>query len=250
MTGFVRPVAIFEHEPHIQPGRFRAWLQAQGFPFALIRIHAGDAVPAEPRKYSGLCFMGGTMSVNDDLPWIAEELELIRLADAAGIPVIGHCLGGQLIAKALGAAVSRARFKEVGWTSVRATDARLARQWLGEAVEAIEVFQWHGETFELPAGAQCFLANDFCARQAYVIERDGFAHLGMQFHIEMTPELVRDWSGRASNQAEIELDLQRQPEGGIQRALEQQADLEARAARLAACADALYSRWARGLSRA
>ncbi|HWI14667.1 MAG TPA: energy transducer TonB [Burkholderiales bacterium] len=109
----MKPVAIFRHLATEGPGYFATYLERHDVPWELVSIDAGDAVPSDPRTYSGLCFMGGPMSVNDDLPWIRDELELIRRAVDADVPVIGHCLGGQLMAKALGGVVTRNRVKAI-----------------------------------------------------------------------------------------------------------------------------------------
>jgi GMP synthase-like glutamine amidotransferase len=243
----MRPVLIVQHQADVAPGRFAQWLTARGLPYETVRIHAGDAVPATAAGYSGLCFMGGEMSVNDPLPWIAQELALIRDADARGIAVIGHCLGGQLLAKALGGEVRRHRLKEIGWGRVLPADDALARDWLGEPAGEVEVFQWHGDAFDLPPGARQLCTNAWCTHQAFVVQRADCAHLGMQFHIEMTPDLVRLWSGKSSSQDEIE--AERRATGGpaVQSPAEQCADLEARCARMGKVAERLYERWARGL---
>jgi len=245
----MKPIAIFQHEPDAPPAFFETWLSAQGLPFSILRIDRGERVPAVPTAFSGLCFMGGGMSVNDPLPWIDDECALIRAADAAGVPVIGHCLGGQLLAKAFGAPVTRNPVKELGWQRLSVTDSEVAAQWLGDdAHTQAEWFQWHGDTFALPAGARNFLASALCPHQAYVIERAGFAHLGMQFHCEMTPPLVVEWVG-PDGRREIDEERARTGGPGVQAPEAICADLGARAARLNALASRLYARWVRGLAR-
>src|SRR3970040_2627743 len=91
----MKPVAIFRHAPTEGPGYFATVLERHHVPWRLIKVDAGEAVPADPRAFSGLALMGGPMSVNDDLPWIAPVLQLIRSGVAAHVPVLGHCLGGQ-----------------------------------------------------------------------------------------------------------------------------------------------------------
>jgi GMP synthase-like glutamine amidotransferase len=243
----VRPVLVVQHEADVAPGRFALWLAARDLPTVTLRLHEGDVVPSSAAPYAGLCFMGGTMSVNDPLPWIAQELALIRDADAGGVPVIGHCLGGQLLAKALGAEVQRHHIKEIGWGRARIVDAALAREWLGETGGEVEVFQWHGDAFGLPPQSRLLCTNDWCAHQAFVVPRASTAHLGMQFHIEMTPELVRLWSGKPQARAEIE--AERQATGGpaVQSPSEQIEGLELRCARMGKVAERLYERWAQGL---
>ena len=141
------------------------------------------------------------------LPWIDEELALMRDADQRGVPIIGHCLGGQLLAKAFGAHVTRSAMKEIGWSDVEVDDVQLAREWIGSE-PVFDLFQWHGDAFALPVGARRFLTSSLCANQAFVIDRGHHAHLGMQFHVEMTPSLVNGWvsdSGRhARNRCSVQ----------------------------------------------
>ncbi len=248
IDGIARPVAIFQHDRDVGPGYFERWLQRRGLSYEKIRIDRGEPVPADARAFSGLCFMGGSMSVNDPLPWIEPACALIRAADAAGVPVLGHCLGGQLLAKALGARVTRSAVKEIGWGALRVTDASLAAEWLGvESVAGVEFFQWHGDAFEPPPGGRNFLASDFCAYQAYVIDRGGYAHLGMQFHCEITPALVNAWVADVTWIAEVE--EERRTNGGpaVQDAVEMLRDVHARTSKMNVLAARLYDRWSRGL---
>jgi GMP synthase-like glutamine amidotransferase len=245
-----KPVAIVQHEADVAPGYFAHWLESQGIAATLIRIHVGDPVPADPLAFSGLCFMGGTMSVNDPLPFIAKALELIRRADAAAVPVIGHCLGGQLLARALGGAVRRNPVKEIGWSRLTVTDAALAHDWLGVEVPEVEMFQWHGDTFDLPPGAANFLSSGLCARQAFVVARNGFAHLGMQFHCEMTPQLVQRWIADPDAEPAIVADRGGDRGPGVQSDDEILRDLPARTERMNRLAAQLYSRWWRGVESA
>ena len=245
----MKPVAIFQHESDAPAGFFETWLQQQRIACEVVRIDLAQPVPADARAYSGLCFMGGAMSVNDPLPWIDEEFALIRDADARGVPVIGHCLGGQLLARALGGSVRRNPVKEIGWHTVEVTDAALARKWLGVDADknALGFFQWHGDTFELPPGARNFLGSALCARQAYVIERAGFAHLGMQFHCEMTPALVEAWTRSGGEEIAAERAATGGP--GVQSAQQMTASSVRRAERMHALSRRLYERWADGLRR-
>ena len=186
------------------------------------------------------------MSVNDDLPWIGQVLQLIREADAAGIPVIGHCLGGQLMARAFGGTVGRNPVKEIGWGRVAVTEPRLAREWLGATPAEIEMFQWHGDSFALPARATNFLASRWCDNQAFVLEHAGVAHIGMQFHCEATPEIVRHWTSDDTWYDEVR--AEREATGGpaVQDAEAMRDDLEARCAAMHVLAGRIYARWWRG----
>lgn len=196
-------------------------------------------MPRDPRHFSGLCFMGGPMSVNDELPWIPLALELTREAVRKDIPVIGHCLGGQLMSKAFGGVVRANPYKEIGWGEVRVADNGVAREWLGD-VQAFETFQWHGETFSIPPGGTRILQNAHCENQAFALGK----HLGLQCHVEMTDELVRVWvrggaeeiRGAAGSPA-------------VQAAGEITRDLDARLERLHQVADVLYDKWTESLNR-
>lgn len=234
------PVLIFRHSPTEGPGYFTTFLDRHGIPWQLVRIDAGDAVPENLSGISGLCLMGGPMSVNDDLPWIPPLLALIRQAVAANVPVIGHCLGGQLMSKALGGTVGKNPLKEIGWGDVRITDADAARPWLGEAAQPMLAFHWHGETFSLPAGARRILESAYCANQAYVLNDH---HIAMQCHVEMTPELIASWCDHGA----AEIAASDSP--GVQSPEAIQADISARTNRLHQLADKIYSRWIQGLSQ-
>ena len=238
----MKPVAIFRHSPTEGPGHFATYLDARRIPWTLIRLDEGDAVPATPAANSGLCFMGGPMSVNDDLPWIAPVLALIRSAVEIGIPVIGHCLGGQLLSRALGGTVSRNPVKEIGWGVIRpeAGDAArdIVRDWLGDTGEFLS-FHWHGETFTLPKGAVRLAHSDYCANQAFVIGRS----LGMQCHVEITPEMITTWCR--------DWDSEKAAGSGpsVQTPAEMQAGMAEKAEALHVVSERLYDRWIRGLSR-
>jgi GMP synthase-like glutamine amidotransferase len=242
----MKPILIVQHEADTGPGSFLQWANAQGLPTQIVRVDQGETVPASPQAFAGICSLGGSMSVNDPLPWIEAECALMRAADRGGVPIIGHCLGGQLLARALGGRVQRNPVKEIGWGDVRATDVALATEWMGDVSATFRVFQWHGDTFEPPPGARSFLASEFCAQQAFVIDRGRFAHLGMQFHCEMTPALVRDWVRTGA----AEVASERAMNGGpaAQEAADVLIDVDRKADELSRLAARLYARWARGLA--
>lgn len=233
----MKPVAIFRHAPTEGPGYFATFLSQHGIPWVLVKIDQGQPLPQQAGDYSGLVFMGGPMSVNDDLPWIPQALGLIRQAVKQEIPVLGHCLGGQLMAKALGGEVRKNPVKEIGWGEVTVEDNPAAKEWLGNSLKSFLSFHWHGETFTLPRGAERILSGQRCENQAFALG----GHLGLQCHVEMTPELVKSWCETGAR----EIAANRGP--SVQTALEMQADLENRVPRLQRIADRLYSRWVKGL---
>ena len=183
----MKPVAIFRHFHSEGPGYFAIALERRGIPWRLVRLDAGDTVPAEPHGFSGIAFMGGPMSVNDRLPWIDPVLRLIRTSVDTDVPVIGHCLGGQLMAAALGGVVKANPVKEIGWGTVNLTNVPAARRWFGADLAEFTGFHWHGETFSIPPGAERVLSGPYCDNQAFALHK----HFGMQCHIEMTAELTR-----------------------------------------------------------
>ncbi|WP_445345314.1 type 1 glutamine amidotransferase [Acinetobacter bohemicus] len=134
-----------------------------------------------------LIIMGGEMSVNDEVnfPWLKIEKRWLRRYLSMGKPAIGLCLGGQLIANALGAAVSRSEKQELGWTGVRKVNYVPAECF--ELPAEFNVMQWHSETFEIPKGAIHLAENDVCRNQMYQIGKNV---LGFQFHPEITPEAL------------------------------------------------------------
>jgi len=235
----MKPVAIFRASPTEGPGYFATYLERHSIAWQLVALDAGGRVPRDARKYSGLAFMGGPMSVNDDLPWIAPALELARDAVRKDVPLLGHCLGGQLISRALGGKVGAAPVKEIGWGEVRVADNEVAREWLGD-VQSFLSFQWHGETFSIPPGATRVMENPHCANQGFAIGR----HFGMQCHVEMTEELVLSW---LSTGAEEIAASRRSP--AVQEPDEIRRELAPRLAALHEVANRIYDRWSEGLSK-
>ncbi len=240
----MKPIAIFRASSSEGPGYFATYLARRGIEWQLVELDAGESVPRDARKSSGLVFMGGPMSVNDSLPWIAPALELARDAVRKDVPLLGHCLGGQLMAKALGGVVRANAVKEIGWGEVRVCDNEVARGWMGDAgageAQGFESFHWHGETFSIPPGGTRVLENAHCANQAFALGK----HFGMQCHVEMTRELIESWL--ESGAREI---AESRASPGVQDPAEIRRDLEARLARLGGIADRIYERWIEGLSR-
>ena len=179
------------------------------------------------------------MSVNDDLPWIPPELALIRAAVDQDVPVLGHCLGGQLIAKALGAEVTRNPVKEIGWGRVDVLGNAVASEWFGEGVKSFECFHWHGERFAIPDGATRVLASPHCENQAFALG----PHLAMQCHVEMTPELIRAWCREWGK--EVSVLARRMPSVQTPEQMTDAVDEKTRA--LNEMADRVYDRWVTGL---
>ena len=233
----MNPIAIFRHLPHEGAGYLAEFLAERDIPMQLIAIDAGDAIPTRASDYAGLVFMGGNMSVNDDLPWIPQSLALIRDAVAHDVPVLGHCLGAQLLSKALGGQVTLNPVKEIGWGEVQVADSDTARVWFGD-ITAFPAFHWHGETFSLPAGAELILSSAYCSHQAYAVG----AHLGLQCHVEMTEAMIEVWC--IEGREEI-LSSLRSP--AVQSVDMMRSGKTIHLSNLRRVADLLYSNWLRGV---
>jgi GMP synthase-like glutamine amidotransferase len=235
----MRPIAIFRFSETEDPAHFAQWLDGASLAWQLIAIDKGDGIPPDPRAFSGIGMMGGPMSANDALPWIEPLSRLLREAIDEDIPVIGHCLGGQLLARALGARVTRTPVPEIGWIDVETTDADAAQAWFGGRARFTS-FQWHYDVFDLPDGATRVLTNAFNANQAYVV---GERHIGFQCHIEMTADLVETWCRTGAEETTGPGTSSRQSRDEMLR------DLNARVAALQAVAGGVYARWSQGLRR-
>jgi GMP synthase-like glutamine amidotransferase len=176
-----------QHVPFEGLGCIEPWLVAARNEITYTRLFEAAELP-EPGTVGFLLVLGGPMSVNDEaeFAWLAPEKRFIRRVIEAGTPVLGICLGAQLIANALGARVSRNREKEIGWFPVEATPANGAA--LFRFPPSAEVFHWHGETFDLPPGAVRLARSTGCENQAFQLGR---AVLALQFHLETTPVAAR-----------------------------------------------------------
>jgi len=235
----MKPVVIFRHVATEGPGYFATYLSRHGIPWQVIKIDEGEGVPDNPRAFSGMAFMGGPMSVNDALPWIPQALNLIAAAADAGVPVIGHCLGGQLMSKALGGTVTRNAVREIGWGRVDVDGHQLARAWFGGLPASFDAFHWHGETFSVPPGAARLLSSSYCENQAFALG----PHLAMQCHVEMTEALIRLWCqdwGKEVTAIAAKVPSVQTPE-------EMMGAIGQKVGALHAVADLIYDRWTQGL---
>jgi len=228
----MKPILIVTHVDHEGPGYLAEVLERKAIAFRTLAIDRGEALPERATDFSGLVFMGGPMSVNDPLPWIEQELHLIRHAVDAAIPVLGHCLGGQLISKALGGTITRNAVREIGWFDVEQVADASNTPWLSSLPKRFCVFHWHGETFSIPAGATHVLRNSNCAHQAFAIGNT----LALQCHIEMTASMVRAWIAQAPEEFV-------QTSNAVQPVEDIMANLSTRVLELQKLADNIYDAW-------
>ncbi|ODS00819.1 hypothetical protein AUC69_07455 [Methyloceanibacter superfactus] len=185
----MKPIRFFRHEDWIQPGRLDAYLASRDVPWEIVCIDRGDPIPQRVDDVSGLVFLGGTMSVNDAFPWLEEEMRLIRMAADRQVPMLGHCMGSQLIAKALGGDVGPMATKEIGWYEIHKHDNPVAQEWLKEVPDRSEILIWHHEAFTLPPGAMPLYSSEYCVQQAYALDNI----VATVAHPEVTPAMLEEW---------------------------------------------------------
>ena len=219
-------VLAFRHVPFEGLGLIEPALRLRHIEVEYADLYQPGAATPDAGRYDALIFMGGPMSVNDDLPVLRHEMEFIRQAMARRQPILGICLGAQLIARALGATVRRNPTKEIGWYGLQFTPAAGGDRLFG-GLSQETVFHWHGETFDLPPGAELLASSDLCRNQAF---RAGERVYGLQFHLEVTPEMIADWCIQDEN-------------GGDVRELEAVIDPSFNAPRMAALSARVFGNW-------
>ena len=183
----MKPIRIFRHRFCEDPGYLGEFLDRRGVAWEMACVGNGEAVPQQTDDVSALIFMGGAGSVNDGHDWIEDELELIRRAYARDLPILGICFGAQLMSKALGGDVYAGPGMEIGWHPVYPT-RHAAVSLFSEVGDELPVFHWHQDTFTIPAGFTPVLQSRCFQHQAFMQGR----HLAMQFHLEVTRELIED----------------------------------------------------------
>jgi len=177
-------IHILQHVPFEGPGSIENWAISNGHTITTTRLYAGDQLPTLDR-FEMLVIMGGPMSVHDDFEhvWIKAEKWFIRQVIDAGTPILGICLGAQLIATVLGADVAPGEHKEIGWFPI-ILDNEFADSDFGQHLpRQVSVFHWHGETFTLPSGAKRIASSEACENQGFIYEDRIVA---LQFHLETT----------------------------------------------------------------
>ena len=194
---------VFQHVPHEILGTLHPMLRDAGFRIRYVNFGRSNYKIPRLRNYDGLVVLGGPMNVDEteEYPYLVPETESIREFIEMDAPVLGVCLGSQLIAKALGARVKKNPEKEIGWYDVSPTEEGGEDRLMGAFGAVEKVFQWHGDTFEIPSGAVHLATSPACANQAF---RSGDKVYGFQFHLEVDAPMIERWLVTPVNKKEIE----------------------------------------------
>jgi GMP synthase (glutamine-hydrolysing) len=192
---------VVEQVGHEDSGVFGPMIAGAGFEPVVVRMHEHDPVPEDPAAFDGILVMGGPMNVDQvrPFPWLAHQLKLIAEASRLNIPLLGVCLGSQLVAAALGGRVYAGKDAEIGWYGLNLTKEAADDPLLGDFPGSLQVFQWHGQTFDPPPGATLLAGSPLFPHQAF---RAGQCTWGVQFHLEVTAAHVSNWL--AINREEVQ----------------------------------------------
>ncbi len=226
-------VTCFQHIDCEGPGLLEDTLKSKGVKLNILKPFKGDAVPEH--LGDGLVVLGGPMGVYEEkkFPWMTEELNSIRKCLESSLPVLGICLGSQMLAKAAGGQVFRGALPEVGWFPVELTsDGHLDPLFLGVPTE-FEAFHWHGDTFTLPADGVRLAESRYYPNQVYRIGHNAY---GFQCHLEVTEEMVRSWASLYAKELT--------PQGGPNRPERIENKLSENAKALSEIAGQVFTRWA------
>jgi GMP synthase-like glutamine amidotransferase len=233
----MKPVLILQHLSADGPAYLQTWLQQRGVPMVCCDSQAGQAFPASLQPYSALAILGGEMSANSEMPELRQAEVLVLQAVQHGVPTLGHCLGGQLMARALGARVQDSPAPEIGWQALQVHASPAAQSWLGDAGERF-VYHWHYESFDLPTGAEWLASSRACPHQAFALG----PHLAMQFHVELDAEKLSRWAAELDQRYAQVLG-----QSNVQTGSEMLADADRRLPAQQRLADHIYSRWLQAL---
>ena len=234
----MKPILIFRHVTCEGPGYLGTFLKNNNIPYEIICIDEGIAVPQNLDTVSGLVFMGGSMNVTDSLEWMNDEQKLIRKAINKNIPIMGICLGAQLMSAALGGKVTHDPNMEIGWHKVEPDIKNKDNEWLKGLPKDLIPFHWHADTFSIPKEATVLLHSQCRKNQAFSIKNS----IAMQFHLEMTIEMTKEWVRLFKSDLEKNTPC-------VQNSNEVIFNLEEKIEKLHCYADIFYSKWIKGLMR-
>jgi len=186
----MKRIHVLQHMEFETPGCIMDWIKSKSYCCTVTELYADCEYP-EISEIDWLIIMGGSMSVHDyeDFPWLAGEKKFIADAVRAGKIIIGICLGSQLIAEVLGSRVYKNIVKEIGWFPVKVFRSGYSSKLFKSFSDTETVFHWHGDTFDMPDGAHHLFTSEACINQCFIYNE---RVIGLQFHIEVTEELLED----------------------------------------------------------
>lgn len=228
----MKPIRIFRHLVCQHPGYLGDYLQSHAIPWEMVCIDDDHPIPLKTQDVSALVFMGAGVSVNDQLPWMEGELQLIRMAIDQDLPVMGICFGAQLMSRALGGEITRGKGMEIGWHPVQTLAEHDHDGWLEGVPGQFTAFHWHADTYTLPPHSQHLLRSNCFDQQGFVMGD----HIGMQFHLEMTREMVENWIERYGSDLLLDSDCSQSAQV-ILNSIDQQIEA------LHRISDLIYGRW-------
>ena len=233
----MKPVAILQHEASQGPGILLDHLCQQSIPYVLLAPCAQGSAPANARDYRGIIVLGSNHCANEQLRWIENERCLLQSAQQHDVPVLGHCFGAQMLARAMGARVWRNPCPNIGWSEVRITSH--AQQLMDLPAQA-SLFNWHYDTFEIPRGATRTMYGTYCLNKGF---RHG-KHWAFQGHLEVTAESLKAWCEEGRHELQL---CANGPSCQCEKQILE--NLHARVAALHAVARRVYGAWTGQLER-
>lgn len=233
----MKAIRIFTHATNEPPGYLATLLDRLGYSYEQVCLFDGQTVPMDLNNCDALVFMGGPGDVNEPTDWMQQEFELIRQAHAQGVPVLGICLGAQLMCKALGGQVFESDEVEVGWHDVKLLKLDELPPAFENLPQQFRVFQWHAHSLSPPSSAQTIATSDCTECQAYVHGKD----LAIQFHLEMTEDIIKSLIDKYAE------DLQ-PVSCCVQSADEILNDISSKCEQLFSVADVLLAQWFHSLN--
>ncbi len=232
----MKPILVFTHDACEPPGYIKILLERLEHPCHQACLLEQDVDDKILNGMAGIVLMGGPGDVNQPNDWMLREMQLIQQADQLDIPILGVCLGAQLMSKALGGEVQPGKTLEVGWHPIELTPAARQHPWFSDLAESFSAFQWHAHIFSPPPGAELMATNDCAQCQAYAFNK----HLALQFHLEMHQQHIAELLEKYSS------DLQGSPPC-VQTAEQILEDIDRRCEQAFAIADELIGSWLQSL---